>query len=337
MSLQILKNELKADIVRNIYLLYGYEDYLENYYLKRIINKADIKNEDFNVIFQDGKDLTPQNISDTLEVCPLFSEKKIYIITNLPSTNQDALLYLKENLSEVPEHTILIISLEEETLVNYKDVFKELAKVNGLVVEFEKSKEPALCDWVLRQLKSRDHYADNKTIRYMLSICDNKMSSLINEIDKLSNYCINPEITYREIDTVITKTLDAKVFLLTNAILNGEYDKSFTILNSLLKQNFDEINIASSIYNAFIKLYLVKASIKSRVPKSTVMKDLTMKEYPYKLNAVLANKTDEIFIGGCIKLCLEADLLLKQYYIDKKFIIYKLIGDIFLLERKKNA
>ncbi|MEG1719529.1 MAG: hypothetical protein RR306_04310, partial [Clostridia bacterium] len=124
---------------------------------------------------------------------------------------------------------------------------------------------------------------------------------------------------------------------LTNAILNGEYDKSFTILNSLLKQNFDEINIASSIYNAFIKLYLVKASIKSRVPKSTVMKDLTMKEYPYKLNSILANKTDEIFIGGCIKLCLEADLLLKQYYIDKKFIIYKLIGDIFLLERKKNA
>jgi DNA polymerase-3 subunit delta len=81
MSFDILKKEIKSGIFRNIYLFFGPERYLIEYYtnnLKDLLLKD--KFLELNYLLLEGDNASLEAISEFCEALPIMSDKKLLII-----------------------------------------------------------------------------------------------------------------------------------------------------------------------------------------------------------------------------------------------------------------
>ena len=77
MSIKILKEDLKNNSLKNIYVFYGEEEYLKKYYIDKI--EETILDDNFkslNKIVLDGK-VEDEKIIEACETMPFFSEESL--------------------------------------------------------------------------------------------------------------------------------------------------------------------------------------------------------------------------------------------------------------------
>ena len=340
MSIDILKRELKENILRNTYLFYGDEQYLKRHYYNLLVKKAIGEQSEFNFTKLSGKTLDLDELSVNIESYPLMSEKKIVVIDDLKISGiaKDVSDALKEIIKEIPEYTILIIYEEtvetDEKKADFTDFSAAISK-SGLIVNFQKASESDLTAWSLRQFKSRNKIIDTPLVKMMNSMCDNDMTTLKNEIEKLCSYAVTETITKQQIDTIVTKTLDAKVFDLTDALLKPDYKAAFEILGELFSQGVEPTMIAGTVYGALIRLYKVKIALNSGLSKPAIAKALSMKEFAVGININLCRNVSADFLKKCILCCEKADRTLKSTKTEKSIVLERLLGEILLLESMK--
>lgn len=69
---------------------------------------------------------------------------------------------------------------------------------------------------------------------YLISVSGSDIKTLLNEIQKLSSYADGSEITKDMIDRLAVKCLQSKIYDLSNAVVRGNYEKAYSVLDSLL-------------------------------------------------------------------------------------------------------
>lgn len=341
MSIEIIKNHIKNNNFQNIYIFYGNEEYLKNFYLKQMQKKIIDGGEEFNLHIFKGEDIDVSLLNETLESYPVLSEKKLIIVKDIPNDQLYGYVkeYLVENKKDFPEYSVLVIYQEEETYNEKKEeiVLNSVYQKIATIVKFEKPKENDLVDWVSRHFKHHKKEIDNQNIRYMLSICDNGMTNLKNEIEKLCAYSVTTEITKKQIDEVITKTIDAKIFDLTDSIAKSDYSASYIILNDLFYLNFNENLIIATIYKSLTNLYRIKTGLMSGKQALTISKELSIHEFVVTKNIRLCEKLSDEFLRKSLKICEKADIDIRGFYgKSNKIIIERLIAEILNLEQSLN-
>ena len=82
MSIDVLKDDIKNNKFKNIYLFYGQEEFLKKYYLDSI-EKAILENDlmAMNKLVLEGK-FEMSKIEEACETLPVFSEKKLVLVKN---------------------------------------------------------------------------------------------------------------------------------------------------------------------------------------------------------------------------------------------------------------
>ena len=83
MNMIRLKEELKKNIFRPVYLFYGEEQYLLNYYLGEIQKKlipADC--EIMNMSLFEGEDILADQIIESAQAVPFMNDKRLIIVKN---------------------------------------------------------------------------------------------------------------------------------------------------------------------------------------------------------------------------------------------------------------
>lgn len=74
--------------------------------------------------------------------------------------------------------------------------------------------------------------ADNA--RYLISVSGTDIKTLLNETEKLSSYVNGGEVTKDIINRLAVKCLQARVYDLSKAIIKGDYEKAYSVLDTLL-------------------------------------------------------------------------------------------------------
>ena len=78
-----LKQDLAKGSFETLYILYGEEAYLREYYLRQLRKKVvDETFADFNLIELDGKTLTLESLTEAVDSYPAMSERKLVIVTD---------------------------------------------------------------------------------------------------------------------------------------------------------------------------------------------------------------------------------------------------------------
>lgn len=245
MSLDLLKDDIKNKKIRKLYLFFGPEDFLKKYYaesLEKLLLSEDMKA--MNKIVLEGKQELGK-LTDYCETLPVFSDRKLVIVRNSglfkskkkgdenkktksKPQNDDLTVFLQD----LPEHVCLVF-YESEVDKRLKTL--EVIRKNGLVVEFEYQKPDELARWITRKLKACGREIDQITAARLVETCEQGMTEILNEIDKLTAYTEGRvKITPEDIEQVCTKSIKSRIFDLTDAIAGKRNSRALALLNDMI-------------------------------------------------------------------------------------------------------
>jgi len=287
MSVELLKKQLKENSFSTIYVFYGEEDYLKEYYFNQLKNKV-VGNsfKDFNYIVFEGKGHDLQRIKDSLESFPVMSDLKMVVMKDsevLKSPKAAEKQFWEETLKDVPGYVCLVFF--EREIDGRSKLMNIIKKQNSVIVDFKYLKSTDLINWVNREFAGYKKRIKKDDIIYLLENCDVGMTGIKNEIDKIVHYIGNKEIVERcDIDAVITKSAESRIFQMIDAIMEQKPELAFKLLNDMmvLKEPVPRIlTLLSRHFSAIlkVKLLLKEGVLSSRIATEMGMAPFIAKKY----------------------------------------------------------
>ncbi len=228
-----LKKQIKSGNINGIYLLYGQEVYIKDSYQKKMTDLIDDGGmPDFNKLIFDGEKADISEIDDAIESFPMMCEKKLVLIKDsriFAKAKEEIKEYWSKRLDSIPDYVTLIF--DEKEIDKRSALFKKVSKI-GMVVEFEVMSANDTVTWVERQVLNSGKKIDKSVAQYFVSVCDEGLSNVKNELDKLICYC-DKQIGKSDVDSIVSKAVGVRVFELTNHIMAKNADGAMKILSDL--------------------------------------------------------------------------------------------------------
>lgn len=272
---------------KNVYLLFGEEKYLIKQAFDEIVdNVVYSQDKTMNIDFYEGKDVSINNIIDSIETLTFFAENRCVVVRDTgflkKSANAD-IEGLVDAIVDVPDTTyVVFIEDVDKSSVLYKAVKKE-----GVAYEFSTPKENELISFVESKVKNKKCKIDRATTIYFLRTVENDMIIVDNELEKLIAYTLfKNRIEKDDIDKICTKSLQVEIFKLMDAIGNKNVQLTLEIYNDMMFVKEPVLRILSMLARQ-VKLILLS-------------KELS--EAGYNFNEISAKIGVHSFVvKGCIK------------------------------------
>lgn len=317
-AFQKLKNDLSEGTLGCAYIFYGEESYLREYYLGEL-RKALVPAgfEEFNYHRLEGKDLTVQTLSEMAEAMPMLAERTLIVVTDFDifKMNEEQREKMIAFLDDIPPYCCVVFVYDT---LDYKPnkTMKKLCKAIGdhvEAVEFRAAENSDLITWITRRFKALGKEIDRQTAEYLIFTCGGLMTGLVPEITKIGTYAKGKTITQKDIDAVADPVLSAEVFKLSDAVLQGDYDRAAEILGDLLKMQTEPIMILAALGSQLRRIYTARLAIDSGKDKYWLMELWDMKsDYPAKLLLSSAKKTTAAWCSDALKMCQTLDRRMKS-------------------------
>lgn len=253
-----LKAQLKEHKLKKLYVFYGEEEYLKEFYIKKIEDLVpDAGLEEFNRILISGS-VGYDVYNDAWEGMPMMTDKRILMIRdsnifttrrsgNIVPPNDSQKDFWAEKFKHLADDTVVIFC--EKNVDARSALFKAACK-EGFSVKCEYMSIPDLKTWVIKRALNEKIKIDDKTAEYLVSVIDPGLNNLEHELNKLINFC--DEIIYKsDVDRVVSKALQVQIFDITDGIIEGNAQKVFSIINNMKTQK----------ESAFGTLYLIYANV----------------------------------------------------------------------------
>lgn len=302
-----LKKQLEQGQTQSLYLFYGEEEYLIRLYIQKIktLLLGEHPAAEFNFMTFDHAD--PQVLEQALSTPPVFAEKKMIWITNsglFQKPREDMKSFWEKTFSELPPDICLVFA---ETAVDKRQKkLLQLVEQHGCCVKCTYLNEAQLKAWLTILLREQGHKMAERDLAYLISCCGHGMTALQKEVDKVCHYADQEVITRAQLDAVVTKTVENRIFELSDAVLQRQTERAWVILGDLKTLRESPIKISSILSKAFCDIYKVKHS-PGATPQSA-----GLHPYVWKLHRASAGKIGDQRLQYLIDEAVKLDLALKQ-------------------------
>lgn len=345
---EITETELKKQIERAdfapLYVLHGEEKYPLGVQANKLIQKAcGASFQDFNLQKLDGAACSVDAIAEAAEALPFMSERKCVVVTDFDAEarNVQDMKKMQELLDELPLSTVLVLyyptlDINYKKSAKWKKFLAACAKAGNTVHFARRSQadlEKLLCTAAAKRFCELSRVNAAKIIRY----AGDNLQTLLHELEKLCAYTKEGEITTQIIEQLVTKNLETTVFLLSNAIVSGQYDKAYGILNQLFYQNEEPVSILAVLSSAYVDMYRVRSAIQNGKDRMEPAAHFDYKGKDFRLrNAERdAGRFSLEMLRQSLSVLLEADLALKGARGDRRIVMEKLIAQLLLIAEKE--
>jgi len=305
----LFKKEIKEKKFRNVYVFYGEEDYLINYYKNLLCNELLSKDtKDLNLVLLD-ENTDVNNLLSNVNSMPFFSDNKVVIVRDSKIFNKGENFpdRLKEYI-ENPLSSTYLIFIESKVKSNSKGL-NLVNKYNGLAVNFEYRPHVELENWANRVFKDRGKEPESGLVEYFISICNDSMYSILNEIDKISMYKGEEKrITRKDIDTICTLSTKAIIFDMTDAMADGNSSKALNSLDKLIAAKEEIIVIIASLSSHMYKLLKVKGLLQKRMSNDLIASKMAASPYYIRNLAKQCGRISIDKLKFAVEKCHEIDL-----------------------------
>ena len=181
--------------------------------------------------------------------------------------------------------------LVEDSVDKRLSDYKAIAKI-AEVVEFKHYDEGQMTKFIMDLLKKYDVKISFEDATYMQNVCGTDKQNNINELQKLVIYVgQGGTVTKEVIDTVCSKTLNAKIFDVLDDIINKKKEVAIKELDSLLKQKEPIVKIYIMLYKQFKQLYMIK--LLKQTGNTNVAQELGIHPFVAKKLSQAADKYSE--------------------------------------------
>ena len=265
--MQKLNEELKSGQLKQVYLLYGEEDYLRRQYRDKLKNALMGDGDSMNCHYFEGKDIRVGEVIDLAETLPFLAERRVIIVENsglFKKGGEQLAEYLKE-----PSETSFFVFAEKEIDKRSK-LFKSVS-AKGRAVEFKPQDEAILKRWILGILKKENKKITERDLDFFLDKTGSGMENISKELEKLVCYCMDREaVTGGDIEAVCTRQINNQIFDMMNAIAEKRQKEAMNLYYDLLTLKEPPMRILFLLARQFNLLLQVRELKKKGYPVKTI-------------------------------------------------------------------
>ncbi len=250
-----LNEDLKTGKFKQIYFLYGEENYLKRQYRDRLTKALIPEGDTMNYAYYEGKGINVKEIIDLSETMPFFAERRLIVVEN-SGFFKNASPELADYLKDLPETTYMIFV---ESEVDKRGKLYKAVKDKGRVVELSKQDEKTLMLWILSNVKREGKKTTESAVRYLLSKCGTDMENLQKEMEKLFCYTLDKDtIEIADIEEICTTQITNQIFEMVNAVAEKKQKKALELYYDLLALKEPPMRILYLLSRQFRLLMEVK-------------------------------------------------------------------------------
>jgi len=330
-GLHKLKQELRTGEFSRLYFFYGEERYLQEYYMGALRKKlVSGPMEEFNYRRLTAETMSLPALMDAVEAMPMMAEYTLVQVDDYDpyAQNEETRQSLMEIFADLPETCCLVFYFDT---VSYSrnGKMKKLAEViaqHGCEVEFAKQDNAALTEWITRHFREQQKMIAPELCQHLIFLTGGSMTVLHSEIGKVAAYSRTDTVTKTEIDAVVEPVLSAVMFDITDALAEGDYDKTLARLRDVLQSREEPIAILAVVGGHFRRLLTAKTAAASGRGADTLMTLLDSKsDYYCRKIMSQASRLSEEFCRMAVEACFEADLRMKRTYDEGERILEMLL------------
>lgn len=262
-----LNEDIKTGQFKNVYLLFGEEDYLKKQYRNRLTKAMLPDGDTMNYAYYEGKGIPVAEIIDLAETMPFFAERRLIVIEN-SNFFKNATPELADYIKGMPE-TACFLFVESE--VDKRGKLYKAVKDKGRIVELGRQDEKTLVMWLAGQMKREGKKVQESTLRYLLSKTGTDMENLEKELEKLFCYTVDREQVFAEdVDAICTEQITNKIFEMVEAVASKQQKKALDYYYDLLALKEPPMRILYLLTRQFKLLLEVQALVKRGYGKKQV-------------------------------------------------------------------
>ncbi len=339
-----LKKHLSSKQFSNLYFIDGEEKMLVGMYTDNLIKKLMGENPpEFNYHVFDGEcDIT--DVSVACDVMPFMSDKNCvklvdFDLDNMSTDDVDALSEIVEN---TPDTTVLIFSMNtvappQKASKKYKKI-RDIVEKSGVVADLSRrsalSLEKTLCKWA----NDCGSKLSPVTASKLINTCSNDLNVLHSEIEKLSAYAGEEEITHQMIELLVAKNLQAKIYDLFDYVIAQNFDKAMQTIDVLFYQREEPVSIVIALSNAYVDMYRARIATESGINMKVMADELSYKNRAWVLDkmAKQSKRISTVALRESIDALLELNERLVSVTVNPRIEIEKLISRLVLIARGEN-
>lgn len=335
------KKHIASKQFSNLYLIDGNEKMLVSMYTDALVKKLMGDNPpDFNFHLL-SNDSSIINISVAADVMPFMCDKNCVKITDFDIDDKDAddIKSLYKVLENLPDTTTLIFAMttieqEGKGSAKYKKL-RDFVDKKGIVAELDKRSELALEKTVCKWAQECNSSISPLNAAKLINICNSSLNVIHSEIEKLSAFALEGEITEQMIDKMVAKNLQAKIYDLFDYVVAQNFDKAMGVLDVLFYQREEPIAIVSALSTAYVDMYRARIATENAVPMKVFADELLYKNRAWVLDkmAQKSRKISTVALRKSIDALLDVNEKLVSVTINQRVELEKLIARLILIAR----
>ncbi len=338
---QELKGHLAAGKFASFYLLYGEEKLLVKRAARRLIDKAGENFPEFNRNeFSNEADM--ERIAGAVEALPFMAERKCVAVAdyNIEEKPQAELDKLYDLLGDLPESATLVffyptLEIEGQKSAKWKK-FRERAGKTGCIVEFSRMEPSELRKTLFRQGEKLGCPLSRGAADRLLEYLGSDLRLLLGETEKLCAYAQGmgaAEVTPAMVEELTPKSTETTVFMMVNALVAGNYEKAYRLLDALFYRGEEPIAILGAMSASYIDMYRVRAALESGLTSAApaeYAQDYENRAFRLRNAERNSKGIPSAALKNCLDLLLEADLALKGSRLDPRLVLEGLVAKLLL-------
>lgn len=246
--MKTIDEDIKTGQFKNVYLLYGTEDYLKQQYKRKLKQALSKPDDTMNVTCREGAHINPLELIDLAETMPFFADYRLIVVED-SGFFESSCDELASYLPELPSSTVMLFV---ESKIDKRSKMYKAASKSGSAIEFGEQKESLLTRWILGRLKKENKKITQSVLQLFLSKTGTDMNIIDKELEKLLCYTLHKEvIEAADVEAICTEQVSNRIFDMVNAIGKRDQKQALSLYYDLLSLKEPPMRILYLIIRQF--------------------------------------------------------------------------------------
>ena len=282
-----IQEDLKNGNFRQIYLLYGEEDYLIAQYRDKLLKALVPEGDTLNFSRFEGKDTRVSEVIDLCETIPFLSERRVILFEN-SGFFKNKCDELADYLPQIPDYLYLIFV---EKQVDKRSRMYKALKDKGRAAELSMPDDKTLLTWIGTILGKNGRKIRTTDAGVLLQRTGSDMGNIKNELDKLIGYTEGRDmVTMADIDAVCTNRAENRVFDMVRAVADKDQKRAMLLYEDLLALREPPLKILFNLTREFRRMLLIKKMEREGTAQSEIAAVLGVKPFAVQKSSRCARR-----------------------------------------------
>lgn len=309
-----IREDIKSNSFKNMYLLFGEEAFLRNYNKKLLRDALTEPDDNLNYSYFEGNGTDVSQVVDLINTMSFMSDHRVVMCENTGWMSKEEgggdLTMLIDALNVISEDVIFILCEEK---ADKRSKLYKLISSKGVAEEYKQETEETLTRWAVGYAGNSGKKMTGATAMYLVTEVGTDMTLLSLELEKLIAWCLDrDEITIADVDAVCTHQVNGKIFDMITAISNRRQKEALRLYYDLLTLRESPFHILSLLVRQYNNMLVVKDGLVNHRLNQEIASKSGIQEWLVKKLTDSVRNMKYREIKDALEACAQADEAIKS-------------------------